>query len=175
MEQTKNGDKKAFEKFVLKHRTKAIGFAFNFLMDINIAEDIVQESFAAIYINRYRYKPKNTFKTFLFSVIRNKCIDFIRKNKHSNIVSLEDIDIASTAPTLYDLMEQKERLKYSAKLLGNLNDDYRTIFSLYEIDGFSYKEIAEIMGKSLPQIKIILYRARNKLKKYVKEDMINEN
>lgn len=174
MEQTKNGDTKAFEQLVLRHREKAIGFAFSFLTDAYMAEDIVQESFAAIYINRHRYKAKNTFKTFLFAVVRNKCIDFIRKNKDSNIVSLEDVNLVSTEPTLYDLIEQQERLKYSAKLLNSLKADYRTAFCLYEIYGFSYKEIAEIMDKSLPQIKIILYRARNKLQKYAEEDMQNE-
>ncbi len=109
MEQTKNGDTKAFEQLVLRHREKAIGFAFSFLTDAYMAEDIVQE-----------------------------------------------------------------RLKYSAKLLNSLKADYRTAFCLYEIYGFSYKEIAEIMDKSLPQIKIILYRARNKLQKYAEEDMQNE-
>lgn len=106
MEQTKNGDSKDFEKLVLRHREKAIGFAFSLLTDVHMAEDIVQESFAAIYINRNRYKDKNTFKTFLFAVIRNKCIDFIRKNKDFNIVSLEDVNLVSTEPTLYELMEQ---------------------------------------------------------------------
>jgi len=45
MEQTKNGDTKAFEQLVLRHREKAIGFAFSFLTDAYMAEDIVQESF----------------------------------------------------------------------------------------------------------------------------------
>ena len=174
MDRVKNGDKKAFEQLVLKHRLKATGFAFTFIRDAYMAEDIVQESFASIYVNRGSYKSKNTFKTFLFAVIRNKCIDFIRKNKDSNIISSDDINIASSDLTPYESLEQQERLKYSLQLLDRLNYNYRMAFCLYEIYGFSYKEISEIMNKSLPQIKIILYRSRKNIQKYVKENMQNE-
>ena len=52
MEQVKSGDKKAFEKLVLLHRKSAIGFAYRLIKDSYLSEDIVQESFAAVYINR---------------------------------------------------------------------------------------------------------------------------
>lgn len=175
MEQTKNGNKEAFEKLVLKYRENAIGFAFGFLKDIYLAEDIVQESFAIIYINRNKYKSKSTFKTYLFAVIRNKCIDYWRKNKNYYPINLEDVNLVSEELMPDELLEQKEDLKYSIELLNRLNDDYRTAIYLYEVYGFSYKEIGEIMDKSLPQIKIIIYRGRKKLQKFVKEGIEYEN
>lgn len=175
MEETKDGNKESFEKLVLKHRKNAIGFAYSFLKDTYIAEDIVQESFASIYIKRHEYKAKNTFKTFLFAVIRNKCIDILRKNKNYTYINVDDISICSVDFQPEELFEQKEEVLYSMKLLNKLNQDYRTAFYLYEVDGFSYKEIAEIMGKSLPQIKIIIYRSRKKLQKLVKEALEYEN
>ncbi|MBB6630339.1 sigma-70 family RNA polymerase sigma factor [Clostridium algidicarnis] len=66
---------------------------------------------------------------------------------------------------------KKEELQHSIEVLNKLNEDYRIAFYLYEVEGFSYKEIAEIMHKSLPQIKITIYRARKKLREFLKEDI----
>lgn len=175
MEETKNGNKESFEKLVLKHRKNAVVFAYGILKDSYIAEDIVQESFASIYIHRYSYKSKYTFKTFLFAVIRNKCIDFIRKNKNYPSIDLDDTSILSSDLQPYELFQQKEDLQYLMQILNKLKHDYRIAFYLYEVDGFSYKEISEIMDKSLAQIKIIIYRARKKLHQFLKEDMEYEN
>lgn len=174
MEQVKSGDKKAFEKLVLLHRKSALGFAYRLINDSYLSEDIVQESFAAIYINRNTYRTKNSFKTFLFAIVRNKCIDYLRKNNGIISTNYDEMDLASEELLPDKLIEHKQELSYAKKLIGKLKAEYRTAFYLYEYDGFSYKEIAEIMGKSLPQVKIIIYRARNKIKKYVKEDKCYE-
>lgn len=116
MEKTKDGNKEAFEKLVLKNRKDAIGFAYSYLKDIYISEDIVQESFASIYINRHSYKPKNTFKTFLFAVIRNRCIDFLRKNKNYTSISLNDIYIESKEPMPYEIVEREETMNHLIKI-----------------------------------------------------------
>lgn len=171
MKKVKNGDKKAFEKLVLLHRKSAVGFAYTLIKDSYLSEDLVQESFAAIYINRNTYKSKNSFKTFLFAIIRNKCIDYLRKNNRILSDNYDEIDLVSKELSPEQLIEHGEKLSYAKMLLDKLKPEYRTAFYLYEYDGFSYKEIAEIMAKSLPQVKIIIYRARNKIQKYVKEDM----
>lgn len=171
MEQVRSGDKKAFEELVLLHRKSAIGFAYRLIKDSYLSEDIVQESFAAIYINRNTYKPKNSFKTFLFAIVRNKCIDYLRKNNGIISTDYYEMNLASEDLSPDKLIEHKQKLAHAKKLLDKLKTEYRTAFYLYEYDGFSYKEIAEIMGKSLPQVKIIIYRARNKIQRYVKEDM----
>ncbi|NMB01943.1 MAG: RNA polymerase sigma factor, partial [Firmicutes bacterium] len=76
MRQAQNGDNRAFEQLVLKYRADTIRFAFRFVQDLHVAEDLAQESFASIYVHRQNYKPKHEFKTYLYAVVRNKCIDF---------------------------------------------------------------------------------------------------
>lgn len=170
MRQVQNGDSRAFEQLVLKYRADTIGFAFRFVMDMHAAEDLVQESFASIYVHRQDYKPTHEFKPFLYAVVRNKCIDFLRKNKNVTTIDLADIELASSESCPEQFIQQQEELNHSVEILKKLNSDYRTALFLYEVDGFSYKEISEIMGKSLPQIKIILYRARKALQKFTKEE-----
>jgi len=175
MEKVKNGDKSAYETLVVKHRTKAINFAYSFISDLYEVEDIVQECFAKVYINRMEYKPLNTFKTYLFAVIRNSCIDYLRKNKKNRTVNLDDI--SEIADNIYseNSFIQTERMTKIFKHLDSLPDDYKTALYLLAFDEMSYEQIAKVMQKSIAQIKIIIHRARKKLKKLCEGDDIFEN
>jgi len=165
MNLVKSGDKKVFEELVIRHRLKALRFAQKYVKEEFIAEDIIQDSFALIYIKRMSYNNKYSFKTFLYTVIRNKCIDYLRKQKPVNI---DNIKLRS--PSAEDIVMKKEDRLFATKLLGKLNKDYKTALYLYEYEDMSYKDIAKIMIKSVGQVKIIIFRARKKLQKLAKEE-----
>lgn len=156
------GERQAFEEIVLSHRKAAIIFAYSFVADYGIAEDIVQECFVKIYLLRDNYKPTYSFKTYLYSLIRNQCVDYLRANKirRSIVIEQEGKEKSAEEEYLYEA-------KYSeiTDLFNNLKGDYRTALYLYAINGCSYKEIASVMKKTVPQIKIIIYRARQSLQK----------
>jgi RNA polymerase sigma-70 factor (ECF subfamily) len=164
MELVKAGNKKAFEELVLKNRSAALKFAQKYVRDEFMAEDIVQDSFAVIYIKRMEYMPKYSFKTFLYTIIRNKCIDYLRKNK---CVSLDEVQLSCCSAE--EVVIDKEERAMAVELLGSLNKEYQTALYLYEYEDMSYKEIAKIMNKSMAQVKIIIFRARKKMLKAVKE------
>lgn len=175
MEKVKDGDKDAYEVLVLKHRVSAINFANSFLMDIHTAEDIVQECFAKVYINRMEYKPSFTFKTYLFTIIRNKCIDHLRKLKRNAVLNLDEIGDIKHSETPEVLLSQRENMNKIFQNIKSLNDDYRTAIYLFAIEEMSYEKIAKVMQKSVFQVKVTLHRARKKLKSYmVKGDDIFE-
>lgn len=162
----KNGDKEAYNNIVVKHRASAISFAYNFLFDLFVAEDVVQDVFVNIYIKRESYQPIYEFRTFLFRAIRNKCIDYLRKNKIRTVVSIDNLDniteFASRSAEEIFLQNQKEKIIF--EIMNNLKNDYKTALYLFVVDGASYGEIAQIMKKTMPQVKILIYRARKKLK-----------
>ena len=171
----KNGDKTAYETLVIKHRANAVSFAYGFTADLFEAEDIVQECFAKVYINRTDYKPLNNFKTYLFAVIRNACIDYLRQNKKSRYISLDDAAEISDNLSPEDSIVKSERITAIFKHFNSLPEDYKAALYLFAVDEMSYKQTAEIMQKSVPQVKIIIYRARKKLKKLCERDDIFEN
>jgi RNA polymerase sigma-70 factor (ECF subfamily) len=175
MEKVKNNDKSAYETLVIKHRAKAINFAYSFISDLYESEDIVQECFAKVYINRIEYKPLNTFKTYLFTVIRNSCIDYLRKNKKIRTINLDDISEISDNIAPEDSFIQTERITKIFKHLESLPDDYKTALYLLAFDEMTYEEIAKVMQKSIAQVKVIIHRARKKLKKLCEGDDIFEN
>ena len=177
MEQVKNGDKSAYEALVIKHRAKAVSFAYSFIYDLYESEDIAQECFARIYINRMSYKFSNTFKTYLFTVIRNACIDYLRQNKNNRPINLDDITEISRISnniTPEDSFIKEEIMTLIFKHIDSLPDNYKTALYLFAVDNMNYGEIAKITKKSIPQVKIIIYRARAKLKKLCEGDDIFE-
>ena len=178
MEKVKNDDKSAYETLVTKYRTNAIYFAYSFISDLYESEDIVQECFAKIYINRMEYKPSHSFKTYLFAVIRNACVDFLRSIKYKNrrAVSLDhNMPEISNNNIPEDSFIKSERMTAILKNLDSLPNDYKTALYLFAVDEMTYEQIAGVMQKSIPQIKILMHRARKKLKKLCEGDDIFEN
>ena len=138
MERAKDGDKQAYEALVIKHRTSAVYFANSFICDLYESEDIVQECFVKIYINRMSYKPSHTFKTYLFTVIRNACIDYLRKNKKRRVTNLDDISEISNNITPEDSIIKTERMTTIFKNIDSLPNGYKTALYLLVIDEMSY-------------------------------------
>lgn len=156
------GDKEAFEDLIIEYRESAIAFAKQYTKDSYLAEDMVQEAFAYVYVYRDRYNKKYSFKTYLYTIIKNKSIDYIRKN--SRLSSLdENIEVAATKDLEEEIIlkEEKETLKDCLQIMKK---EYREIIYLYEYEELSQKEIASILNMSLPMVKVTLFRARKKLK-----------
>ncbi len=128
------------------------------------ATEIINDAFLKIFNKLDTYTIENSFNGWLRRVVINTALDYYRKNKkHYNHLSLEH-DTASHN----DVVDQMNYEDIS-KLVMNLSPVYRTIFNLYVIDGYSHKEIAEIMNISEGTSKSGLSRARVSLQKMLKE------
>lgn len=167
MSKFKAGDRESFEKLILKHREGAVNFARRYLNDGYMAEDIVQESFADIFVYRDRYRDNFSFKTYLFTIIKNKSIDYIRK-KHA--VPQDEIKTDGYESPEQIVLDNEQR-NYIRRMINRLKEDYRTVLYLLEYEDFSYEEIARIMGKNLGQVKILVFRARQKLKTILEKEV----
>ncbi|MBC8586852.1 RNA polymerase sigma factor [Paratissierella segnis] len=163
----KEGNQQAFEEFVIEYRKEAVNFAANILKDYHIAEDIVQDSFAFIYVYRERIREYSTLKSYLFSIIHNRAIDYIRKNNRNITIDLDAISTFSPEEQILD----KERRKSFIKSFNSLNEKYKVVLYLYGFQELSYKEISEVVGISLAQVKINIFRGRKKLKTLYNEEI----
>lgn len=166
MGQVKQGDKKAYEILVRKYRKSCTGFASQILNDEYLAEDVVQDCFAKIYILRDRYKNTGSFKTYLFTMIRNRSIDYIRKQKYVKIMSNIDIINNISTKSTEEIYIEREKIKGFHDQLKIMQDDYKQMMYLYAVEELSYEEIAKVMKQTKAQVKIKLYRARNILRLY---------
>lgn len=162
----KNGDKGAFEILVLKYREAACRFCQGFVHDEQTAQDIVQDCFADIYVQRDGYRAEFTFRTYLYALIRHKSVDHIRKYGRISAVPDEELELHMKAcDSPEGRVIARERREQISQWMAALPALHRQALYYYCVDEMSYEEIAQKMEVSLAQVKIYIYRARKKLQK----------
>ena len=107
---------------------------------------------------------RDTFKYWLFKVSRNCFFDYLRKAKR--LAPMDD-DIKSDERELVQGIIEKEEYRALYDAIARLKENYREVVLLYYFDGLSVSEIADITGQSTDNVKVLLFRARAKLKQFL--------
>ncbi|MGB4439864.1 MAG: sigma-70 family RNA polymerase sigma factor [Sedimentibacter sp.] len=181
VEQSRNGDVNAFEELIKDYKKTAYNIALRVLQNVEDAEDASQEALIKVYKSIQNFNMQSSFKTWMYRIVVNTCIDFKRK-KSINAVSIdENIDlggnkefqreIADDSNNPDALVEQNFNNKLIKDALNKLEDDFKTIIILRDIQGFSYSEISEILSCNLGTVKSRLNRARKNLKDILENEL----
>ena len=134
------------------------------------AKDVSQNVLIKIYNNLSNFKGDSLFSTWIYRITVNTCIDEIRKYKRKNEVSIDDEDkgvgrnIQDPALSPEQNIIASEGLNAILEAVKELPEEYSTVITLRDIQGFAYSEIAEITDCSLGTVKSRISRARGKLK-----------
>lgn len=173
-----SGDVKGFEFLVLKYKNNLINFLLTYIKDVDLAQDLAQDAFVEVYVYKERFRVGENFKTYLFTIGRNKAVDYIRKYGrefvNDELVGLEIEDyLSKIGNNNYDHPEgsliQKEDNIMIHKAIALLKEDYQRIIYLINFEELTYKEAAKVMKKSETQIRVLIFRARKALGKVLKE------
>jgi RNA polymerase sigma-70 factor (ECF subfamily) len=144
-----------FDMFMKTHQGLVYGFACAFLNDIHFAEDITQEVFIRIF--KFKINPRKivNIRAWLYTLTKNICIDWVRKHKQK-ILSLSTIpEEKLVLPTKTDSAFEKVQ-----RILQGLKEDQKILLILKHMEGFSYKEIAEILEMTPSSVGERLHRIR---------------
>jgi RNA polymerase sigma-70 factor (ECF subfamily) len=144
------------------------------------AEDTAQDVFEKVNGGLRQFKGESKLSTWIYRIATNTAIDRSRsavyKHKREQVPIEEDRDSSSSdlgeeikPPSTDQLLIKKEMNECIDEYIDTLPDNYKTIIVLSEIEGFTNKEIAEVLNMSLENVKIRLHRARAKLKSILKE------
>ena len=127
------------------------------------ASDVLQESFISAFRNLDSYRGDASFGSWLKRIVVNKAINVLHKRKEERLPESEHWDVAEEeAPTSYgEGLLSVERVKQA---IAQLPDGYRSVLSLYLMEGYDHQEIGEIMGISESTSKSQLNRAKSKLR-----------
>lgn len=166
------GDKVAFEEIVKDYGDSLVRFAYCFLHDSAAAEDAVAETFAVLLVKRRKFSEDARFRPYLYRVARNKCIDYLRKMKRCE--QLNDAENVFCGDAERDISD-RERDRQIFLCLQRLPEQYRNALYLTYFDGFSVREVCEIMRKNEKQVYNLLARAKSNLKEIFIEEGLNEN
>lgn len=134
-------------------------FACSMCKDEDVAKDAVQDAFVKLWERRDQVDPMKV-KSYLFTTVHHKIIDgFRRGSKHQDIS--ETVIKESTSQKSHDLQE----ILHEA--LNTLPEVQRSVILLRDYEGYNYEEIAEITQLNLSQVKVYIFRGRQKLKEYL--------
>lgn len=178
IQQALDGDMQAFEELIKLYQQPIFNLAYRMLGDPQEAEDAAQETFIRAFLNLQKnYDPSRSFKTWLFSIGSNHCIDRLRKRRLT-WVSIDEPLPPHPALMSHDtedpeqqLMSQ-ERSQLIQHMLSNLPPDYRAAVILRYWYDLSYTEIAEALDTTESAIKSRLFRARQQLADQINTDVI---
>jgi len=144
------------------------------------AEDVVSEVMLAVFVKKDMYQPIAKFSTWIFTITRNNCVTKLRKRK--NIFSLwvrnetgeeELLDPADPAAALPDeLVKEKEMTAQIKKAIEKLPETQREALVLREYQDLSYEEISQVLGCSLDNVKILIFRARERIRQELSSFMV---
>ncbi|MEI6820872.1 MAG: RNA polymerase sigma factor [Bacteroidota bacterium] len=156
------GDKIAQKALYDKYSAKMFGVCLRYLKNIDEAEDALQDGFIRIYGNIDTYNFKGSFDGWIRRIIVNATINYHNYNlKHRFHVDYSEIENSEIETNLTNDVYSAEAL---LSLIRSLPEGYKQIFNLYEIDGYSHKEIAKMLGISINTSKSQLMKAKNMLK-----------
>jgi len=166
-EKAERGDRTAFSALVEKYQGPIYGYALHFFRNPESAADVAQDTFLRAYRFLHTYDSSRRFATWLYSIARNLCIDRHREQRRHEQIGLEPISGADEARshersplTILESREDRARL---SEAIRELPEKYRTPVVLCYFQGLSYQEISEILGISLNNTKIRIFRAKKQL------------
>lgn len=164
IEKSINKDQKAFESLISMYESKIYNMCFYLLKNREDAADASQEVCIKIYKSINKFKGDSKFSTWIYRITYNTCLDHIKKRKDE--LSFEEVistdgPLTSKTEGIIEARELKFELK---RCILKLNNDFKTVIILRDIDGLSYLEISEILNIEVGTVKSRLNRAREALK-----------
>ena len=182
VKQAQKGDLRAYDELVIRHRGRIFAMVRNMIHHEADAWDLSQDVFVKAWQALPRFEAKARFSTWLFRIAHNVVYDWTRKRKidsagefNDEIFDRDQIDpLASTAPSGAESpdtsMEHGElRMKIQAALF-KLSAEHRESVILKDVQGLSYKEIADAMGCTIGTVMSRLFYARQKLQALLKDE-----
>jgi RNA polymerase sigma-70 factor (ECF subfamily) len=174
MVRLQEGDPRAFEELVQKYQSPLVGFFHRNTRDVQLSEDLTQETLLRVYNQSWDYLPVGRFRGWMYRIARNLLIDSVRRQSHDALVHAstgkrddESDALARIAGKLISpeaRADQREFAKIVNELLQQIPEDQRMTFTLHHLSGLTLAEVADVMDSSLPTTKSRLRLAREKLR-----------
>jgi RNA polymerase sigma factor (sigma-70 family) len=160
------GDSRMQELLYQRYSPKMYAVCLRYAGNYEDAQDLLQEGFIKVFRNLDKFRHEGSFEGWLRRVFVNTSIEHYRRKIHLNSISeKEETIIEDASVSVLDQLAERDIIQ----LVQELSPGYRTVFNLYVIEGYSHKEIAEMMHISEGTSKSQLARAKSILQKKVAE------
>jgi RNA polymerase sigma factor (sigma-70 family) len=164
------GNSNAFRYLVDQHKNKAYNLAFRICGKHEEAEELTQDSFLKAYRSLANFKMNSSFATWLYRIVYNTAISHVRVKK-KGVLSLEDFPADAKDFAGINISEEEAERDYRNSLINfalqKINEEERGLITLYYYEELSTEEISAICGISKSNIKVKLFRARQKMQEII--------
>lgn len=162
IEEIRQGERMAYAELVRRYEKKMLRTIYRIVGNVETAEDLTQEAFLKAYDRLDKFDSSRRFSPWLFQIGVNGAIDWLRRNRRRQQVSLQDMtkgegtfDVADTDPRPRADLSQEVHF-----ILDQIPLQYRTVLMLRDLEGFPCSEVAAIVGRREPTIRWRLLKAR---------------
>jgi len=164
------GDLRPFERLVERYKTRVVANCRHLGGRPADAEDLAQEVFVKTYFGLGRFEGRSTFKTWLYRIKANHCINFLKKSKKATFVDVEE-DVTGTDPRLHvepsaeARMSEQDLRRDIQRVLDEIPDTLRVPLVMRDSDEMSYQDIADALGIGLSATKMRIKRGREEFRR----------
>lgn len=150
-------DGKAEQALFNRHAPKMLGVCRTYIKDLHYAEDVMIQGFTKVFENLDKFRHEGSFEGWIRRIMIREAVDFLRSRRQLYFSEIEEAEtVAVQTESDYDI----EVLQW---LMDNLPNGYKTVMVLYTVEGYSHKEIAEMLGITESTSKSQLFKARKML------------
>ena len=176
VKRVKAGDYQAFDLLVLKYQSRLISTAFKYVKDIQIAEDITQESLIKSFKSINSFREDSSFYTWVYRITVNTAKNFLISKKRKDELLQTDlseegsIDIESiNTDTPDEIFDATELQSIITRTLNQLGEETKTALTLREFEGLSYEQIAEVVNCPVGTVRSRIFRGREVIDDAIRE------
>lgn len=162
----------SFTNDVYPLKDKLFRLALRICLNRQEAEDIVQDTLVRVWDMRDEWQDIHNIEVYSMRICRNLALDRIEKKERHNVSLDETVhDRADTSLAQDSMLIRQQEYASISKIIGTLPEKQRVTIQLRDIEGKSYQEIADIMGITVADVKVNIFRARQTIKdRFLKQD-----
>lgn len=163
IDRCREGDREAHYKIYKLYSRSMYNVGYRIVNNTEEAEDVLQEAFVSAFKNLHHYRGDSTFGAWLKRIVVNRAINYLKKKRLERLPEDEHWDVKEEEES-NDFESFPFTVDQVRSAIENLPDGYRTVLSLYLLEGYDHGEIAEIMGITESTSKSQFNRSKKKLK-----------
>lgn len=167
IDQCLRGNRKAQKELYEEYAPVMLGICYRYTRSLADAEDMLQEGFVRVFKNLHQFKGTGNLGGWIRRIMVNTVINELRRSKL--IILNQDLIQDELLPSIESNTEFQLTAKEIASMIQMLPEGYRIIFNLFAIEGYSYREIAELMHVKEVTVRSQYLRARNQLIRYLEK------
>lgn len=153
-----------FKKEVLPLKNKLYRFAYSILGDHDLSMDVVQETMLKVWEKRVDLGEVRNKEAWCMTLTRNFALDKFRSKYHKTLALNPDFDQEYEGQSPYQKAESGNMMELIESIVERLPQKQKETFHLRDVEGYSYQEISEVSGYSIPDVKVNIFRARKEIR-----------